>query len=170
MSNSKGNVANINKQLIVGLQQYYAKKTLVLLGTPWASTAIISALQKEDQLVASTAAARSAWQTQVAALRAQAAANKKLRTELHAAVIVNLGTNPTALGAFGYSAPKKTGQRSPQVKVVAAQKAAATRVARHTMSRKQKLAIHGGVATQPAAQLATEVPAQPAPNAPVTTK
>ena len=57
--------------------------------------------------------------------------------------------------------PRKVAQRTPLSKVEAAEKLRATRVARHTMGKVQRLAIHGVVPTN------GPVPTSPTPGAPV---
>ena len=155
---SRSDVTSINKQLVAALQEYYAKKSLVVDGTTLPATSIIADLQKEDALVASTAKARSAWAAQVVALRAQTAANNKLRKALHASVLVNFAKDVTALGAFGYAVPQAS-KPSSQTKATAAQKSRATRAARHIMGSKQRKALQAAPVTPAAEPSATATPA-----------
>ncbi len=60
------------------------------------------------------------------------------------------GENSPEFASFGFL-PKKVAQRTLESKTDAAEKVRATRVARHTMGKRQKAAIHGVVATAPAA-------------------
>jgi hypothetical protein len=151
---SKASLTSINGKLSAGLEEYYNKKSLVLAGTTWTATSILATLAKEDALIASSDAARAAWNAQLKAQREQTAANNQLRKALHAAVLVNFGTNPSVLNAFGYvaQAPKRT----VQAKATAVQKVQATRVARHTMGPKQRASIHGVIATPVPAPTATD--------------
>lgn len=82
-------------------------------------------------------------------------ATRDLRAELRTAVIpamfsvrahaqMSFGPNSGAYRDFGFR-PRKQRRQSVESKVVAVEKAAATRKARHTMGKKQRRAIRGGV-------------------------
>lgn len=167
-------VTATNQQVETALVQYYAKGTFTLGGVVWRTADIVAALKKEDQLIAAANNARGAWLAAASAARAQTTQNDALRSSLKNVLVELLGKTKTAeLADFGITvrAPKpRTGVTS----VSAAQKAAATRLARGTVGRKARLRIHGVVATQPAptapAAAPTSVPAVAASPAPGTTQ
>jgi hypothetical protein len=74
-------------------------------------------------------------------LRASAFAR---RAELKAVIAARIGKHTTAMASYGF-APAKVRVVSPKAKLLGALKAKATRLARGTMGRRQKLAITGNV-------------------------
>jgi hypothetical protein len=68
------------------------------------------------------------------------------------------GEESAAFASFGFKA-RKTPQRTPKSKVVAAEKSLATRAARHTMGKRQRSQIHGTVPAAPDAPTANGAPA-----------
>jgi hypothetical protein len=170
MSNYRNrlNVTSRNQQIETALPKYFAKKSFELLGETWTTTQVVTTLEKEDTLIAAAAKAHADWQAAASAARAQTAANNALRQQLDNAVKASLDGNSGALAEFGIVV-KARKQPSPQVRVVAAAKAAATRLARGTMSRKARLANHAAVPATPVAQSEPATPgtsgaASPAPN------
>jgi hypothetical protein len=92
-----------------------------------------------------SAAAYKAWLQAVAKERATTKAiNTPLLEALRHYVAAVFGTNSDEYLAFGF-APPKPRVKSPEAKVIGAAKMRATRKARHTMGRKQRLAITGAV-------------------------
>lgn len=74
------------------------------------------------------------------------------------------------LDEFGYT-PRKPRAKSVKVKAAAADKAAATRVARHTLGPKAKAKVKGVVAPEPSTDgTAAQAPEAPAGNPPVPPK
>jgi hypothetical protein len=161
-------VTSRNQQIETALPKYFAKKSFELVGETWTTTQVVTTLEKEDTLIAAAAKAHADWQAAASAARAQTVANNALRQQLDNAVKSSLDGNSSALAEFGIVV-KARKQPSPQVRIVAAAKAAATRLARGTMSRKQRLAIHAVVPTTPVAASGPAAPvtsgaASPAPN------
>ncbi len=175
MGNNKNRVTvtATNAQLETALEQHYPDGTFGLGGKIWKTADIVAALTKEDQLIAAANNAHGAWLAASSAVRAQTTQNNELRSSLKKVLVELLGKTKTAeLADFGITvrAPKP---RTGVTNVSAAQKAAATRLARGTVGRKARLRIHGVVATQPAptapAAAPTSVPAVAASPAPGTT-
>ena len=113
------------------------------------------------------APAKVKWQ---AAVQAANALNKQvtpLLRGLRTYVINTYGPTSTVLADFGFS-PTKTVVKTPEVKVEAAKKSAATRKARNTLGKKQKKSITGATAS-PAAPATPPTASAPAtPTAPAT--
>jgi hypothetical protein len=156
-------VTATNKQLETALDKYYPRGTFGLQGKTWKTVDLVAAFEKEDQLIAAAGNARGAWLTAASAARAQTALNNQLRRELKPVLVGLVGsTNAAELADFGITVrPAKP--RSGVVNVAAAQKAAATREARGTRGPKERLAIRGVVATQPAQAGQPVTPAASAP-------
>jgi hypothetical protein len=117
---------------------------------------IITILQARSASARAAEATRAAWRTAVKAARDERAKSNalvsKVKQELHLMFDGSINT----LADFGLT-PRKAHVVTPETKVKAAAKAKATRVARHTVGKKQRQAIKA------AAPTATETPA-PAPS------
>jgi hypothetical protein len=167
---SRDVLTSTNKRLETALVKYLPKGSFSLDGQTWKTSDVVAALQKEDTLIAAALAARGASQAAASAARAQTAANDDLRLQLKGAVIAALGSRSGALQEFGISVRPRA-RRTGATIAGAAQKAKATREARGTLGRKQRLAIRGGVATSPVTSSTAAVTPGAVPTAPgVTTK
>lgn len=94
-----------------------------------------------------------------AAIETQALARRKL---IRTAVKGALGNDNETLGRFGITTDKPYEPLSVPKLTVKVAKAKATRIARHTMGKKQKLAIHGELPPPPAPPPPSTPPATPA--------
>jgi hypothetical protein len=155
---SKVTVSTINQQLESGLPKYFPKKSFDINGEVMTTNAVVATLEKEDALNKAAVEAHAAWQAAASAANTQTEANDEMRVALKAAVKLALGPNNPALQELGYSVTSRP-PRSSATNAAAAKKAAATRVARGTMSRKARLAIHGAVAAEPAVPVTAVAPA-----------
>ena len=162
-STTRNSVTIKNQQLRSGLMKYLPKKVFELDGETWKTSDLIGAFDKEDGLIAAAVKARAAWVLASKAAEAETATNDQLRLALKPAVIGALGPKNEALAEFGIAA-RSSKPRTGQTNVAAAQKAAATRKARGTLGRKQRLAIQGAVT--PAATPAAPAAIGAAPTAP----
>jgi hypothetical protein len=153
LKSSRGIVRAINQQLENGLPKYFAKKSFDINGEEMTTNAVVAALEKEDALNTAAVEAHAAWQAAASAARTQTEANNKLRLALKAAAKLALGPDNPALQELGFSVTVRA-PRSSETNAAAAKKAAATRIARGTVSRKARLKIRGVVAA-PAVPSAT---------------
>jgi hypothetical protein len=160
-SKSKANVIVKLQKLSIGLRQYLSGQVLTLAGK---KLTVEELLQDIDGYVAqlnSADAAHVAWILEVEAARAMASG--KINPEISALenYLRSLyGTSSEALNNFGL-APRKVRPRPIKEMAESIDKAAATRVARHTLGPRQKAKIHGVVAvepTPPPAVASAEVP------------
>jgi hypothetical protein len=170
MSNSipnKPTALNLSQKNIAGVDKYLASTATILLAGATTTPASLKAVFQDDidqtnALDATEAQAKQQRAKQKAA-RAKAIATRK---NLKAFVLANYGTAALQmLGDFGFTAPKsKAGTKTVATKAKAVAAAKATRTARHTMGKKQKAVIKGGVATPtaaaPAPAAATTTPAK----------
>ncbi len=87
------------------------------------------------------------------------------RAELKAVIAARIGKHATGMANFGF-APAKVRVVSPKAKLAAAIKAKATRIARGTMGRRQRLAITGNVISVTIAPVIGSAGPASAPDAP----
>jgi hypothetical protein len=90
-----------------------------------------------------TSARRAAWSQQVAIQRSLERSTRDFVRYLEIAVRAAFGDNARKLADFGLERAKKPGPRSAMVKALAAEQAKATRLARGTLGRRQRLKIKG---------------------------
>ena len=135
------------------------KKTLVIDGKLWTLAEIEALLQGQIDALQKNTANRASWLRDVAAQRATYAAQAApFMKGLRAFALSQCGSASDEFLGFGFTPPKRAG-RTVASKTQAVAQAQATRKARNTMGRKQKLAIKGVVPN------ATAQPAAPAPSA-----
>ncbi len=148
-----------DQQLIDGLNKHSATiTTLVIGGTSLAPAALIATLQARLATASTAQSTRATWQTAVKADVDERAKTKTLVSGLRQAIEVAFAGSIDNLADFGLT-PRKTAVISPEKRAAAAVKAKATRAARNTMSKKQKLAIKGAVPpTAPATPVTAPAP------------
>ena len=146
--------------------------TVTLNGVDYTAASLMALLQSFIDLADATVAAKGFWLLAVQ----KEAANRTLIMGVLAALkaYVTLKFGPGAVDTqadFGFS-PKKTVVKTVATKSKAATKAAATRVARHTMGSVQKKAVTGASVAEPVTPATTTTTPAPAvtPPAPATTK
>jgi hypothetical protein len=154
------------QKVISGIQKYFLNQTALTLGgvsTP--PTDLIKLLQSDIDASNAATATRALLTTDVQAERNSHQKVDPVLRFIKSFVMGQFGdTSDSAhkLEDFGYS-PRKPRVTKVQVKAVAADKARATRVVRHTMGPKQKAKVKGTVAVAPSTDAATtKAPATPA--------
>jgi hypothetical protein len=148
--------ANMVQQLVAGLQKNLATGSLVVATTTYPTSQLVTSFNSLISAITATATAKAAYQAAVED-------EEKLFTQLSPLVsgvrqslyLMYKGAVDT-LADFGIS-PHKAPVMTPAQRVVATAKAKATRLARHTMSKKAKLAITGSTVAAPASQAAPPV-------------
>ena len=147
-------------QIVAGLQKYAATLlTLVIQGKSVTVAAVIATLQARINAILAAQAARIAWIDAVEQQNQQLASTDAFVESLVTVIRGLYAGSPQALADFG-QVPRKVTVLTAQQKQEAAAKRAATRLARHTMSAKQKAAIKG---TVPVTSTAAPAPATAAP-------
>src|SRR5208283_5077903 len=137
--------------LITGLPTVPVNNPWVLDGTSYTKAQLVTLLQGSVTATdAATAAAAAAMQA-VSTARTQRAQAKSLRTMILALLELQLGKSSPLLVQLGFTKAPST--PTLVVKSAAQEKSKATRLARHTMGPKQKLAVTGS--TVPAAAATT---------------
>lgn len=155
-----------DQNLINGLTKNQATLPPLLIGgTSYKATDAIAVLQKRIDTAKAVAPAKAAWQAAVSAEDAEISSTKSFVSGLKAALLVAFASSPSTLADFGLNPRKPNTPLTVQQKAAAKAKAAATRAARHTMSKKQKQAIKGTVTPPPPVTATATVTATAAPPA-----
>jgi hypothetical protein len=136
-----------DQKLIDGLTKHAATlPSIVIAGTSTTTAAIVAKLQARIAAISTVQTTRATWRAAVQAERTEVAATKAFVSAVRQALLVAFTGQVDVLADFGLTA-RKVRVVTPEEKVAATAKRAATRAARHTMGSKQKAAIKGTVAT-----------------------
>jgi hypothetical protein len=146
---SKNNSIIRLQAFIAGLRQHQAGATVILGGVTITVLALIVHLEGYIAQFNATTAAHNAWQAQVKmqAAMVQNEMDPELTSLKHYLEGI-YGPQSSILADYGLK-PHKPYKRTLKSKVTAAEKDAATRVARDTMGPREKEAVHGTVAVSP---------------------
>jgi hypothetical protein len=146
------------QKLIDGLTKHaQAIPQLVIGGTTMTTNDVIAKLQARETQAKTVSTSRATWQSAVAADQTAAAQTKTFLSGLRQTILAAFAGQVDTLADFGLTG-RKPAVVSPETRVVAAQKAKATREARHTMGKVQKAAITG-VVSPPATAAPAPTPA-----------
>jgi hypothetical protein len=139
-----------DRRLIAGIQKHLGKGgALFLDGKKYTGAQLVSLLQSRIDATEAIQPAKGAWRKMVKAERDHVAATKPIVDAARKVLLVMFASSVDILSDFGL-APLTRNEPKPETRVKAAQQAKATRAARHTKGRKQKLKIKGQVqATDP---------------------
>ena len=156
--------------LILGLQKQLPGGQFTLLSTVYTTASLVTALQGTITALTAVTAAHAGLKVTLAAWEAEEAKMGPVILALRRVLQSMYGDAPDTLAVFGLEARKVPAPRTLAQKAATAAKAEATRKARGTTSKKQKLAVSGNVTgititpiTAPtAAPPAEPVTAQPA--------
>jgi hypothetical protein len=164
MSQSKqSDVFRLLQTAIAATEQTFAKKTLILEGKAWKGEDVVQAFQDQVAALQASTAAHATWLKTVTDQRASyKTVIVPLLHALRAYVALLYGTGSQTYLAFGFAPPTKA-KPSINTQTTALQQRRATREARGTMGKKQRLAIKGVV------QPVTAQPAAPSPSTPSAT-
>lgn len=154
--------------LISGTEKHLANGSYNVGGTAFTSASLVQLFQSLVDAMTAVAAAHVALKDALAALQTtQAKVGPTMRSFRRIVAGMFAGATQT-LADFGLQPPKARKPMTAEQRAAAKAKAKATREARGTTSKKQKLAVHGNVTginivpvTEPAAEAA---PAQQASN------
>ena len=139
-------VSTINRirQAMAGIAKHFATTpTLVIDGTTTATKDVVATLQGAIDAIDAAAAASKAFHDATAAQHAAIAKGDTLLTALKTLVTSQLGSAGSVLGDFGFTNPTRTVPDA-ATKAAAVAKRAATRAARHTMGKVQRLPLRRG--------------------------
>ena len=144
-----------DQKLIAGVQQHQAQFASVSVdGQSMTSANIVALLQGRVDAVKAVENAEAALQAAHKVERDGRVKSSTFRSALVRLIVGMFLSSPDTLAAFGLTAPK-AGTKTVEVKAEALAKSKATRKARHTMGKNQKLEITGTPET-PATPVTTQ--------------
>jgi hypothetical protein len=130
--------------VIAGLKKHFAKDKIHLIGSKQYTTEqLVAVFQSQIDATAAVAAANAEMQAAIGRERAIDLHLRDLTRLLKHSMTAAFGLSAKAFADFGWDLPKKPGPKTVKAKVEGAKKALATRKARHTMGKRQRLKIRG---------------------------
>jgi hypothetical protein len=171
---NKPTVKDLDTKAMQGVDKHLSGVAqLTLLAVTHTPASLKAVFQADIDATNATEAGHTQWRQRVADQKAVRAKTRATRKALKAYLLGVFG--PTAVAVledFGFSAPKTPGKKTVAAKSAGIVKAAATRVARHTMGTKQRKTVHGAApapAPSPTPAGTTPTATTPAPTPPATT-
>jgi type I site-specific restriction endonuclease len=145
-----------DRRLIDGFQKHGATvPSMTIAAVTLSVDDLMKALQSRIDALKAVTTTKASWQTAVKANHELREGTDPLVSRMKQTLLVIFAEQPAALVDFGLTERAKV-NLPPEIRLAAAAKAKATRVARHTMGPKQKAKVKGVVPT-PAA------PSEPSP-------
>jgi hypothetical protein len=143
---NKNKDADLAKQLIAGIGKHLANVQSITFGSATLTPAdLTQRLQTLVNLRSSVNAAKATTQANLVAEQAQSPDLTGVLTGFKAYVKASFSKSPDVLADFGLTPNKARTPLTVEAKAAAAAKRAATRTARHTMGKVQKLDVTGDV-------------------------
>jgi hypothetical protein len=164
--------------LIAGTEKHFPNGSFTLGNTAYTTATLVGALKSLEQAFIVLAAAQASAKDAVTTLRGVETTVAPLSRDYKRFILATFSTAAQQLADFGLQAPKARKPLGSEERIAATAKMRATRRARGTTSKKQKLAIKGDVTgvvvtpvthpTGPSSPTAPATPAStgPAPNSP----
>jgi len=149
MTRSLSKTARIagDQDLINGINAQLKGASLTVANQVVTASQAVATLQARIDATNAVTTAKAAWQTAVKTEDTELAQTKLFVAALRKAVSIMFAGATSTLADFGIAPPKPRTALTAAQKLLAAQRAQATRVARHTVGPKAKLAIKGTVNT-----------------------
>jgi hypothetical protein len=146
MNSSIQNRKNIDLQLLQGLEKHWEKgQSMIIAGKKYTLSDIVALLERRAEAAHAVITARAAWAGTRKADEEVNAETTPVVAAVRQNLLVMFSNSPDALADFGLSPRRAPKGLTGQEMVQKAEKAKATREARHTMGRRQKQAIVGEV-------------------------
>lgn len=159
---------NANRK-IVGAIKKHLSGSVTLKGVKYAPAKLAKMFQDGIDIADATDMASKAWHVAVATEKGNAQELSGVQSLLQSHVRALFGDASTEYSDFGF-VPRTAKAVTAAAKADAVEKRAATRVARHTMGKRQKAGVTGATASVTTAPTAPATPAAPAaPGAPLAT-
>ncbi len=149
MSQQRNLVIKQEETVIAALAKLTPDANLPVGGQPTASKDLQTQLQAHVDTMNSLSDAHAKVAQLVAQEKSQKAAVTPILSGIRNYAAGQYGEKSPEFASFGFT-PKKQGIRTVETKASAVEKQLATRVARHTMGKRQRAAIHGVPASPPA--------------------
>ena len=131
--------------LMAGTEKHFPNGSFTLGNTTYTTASIVQALKSLEDALATVDAAQSGARDAVSALRATEATLAPLLRDYRSFLRATFSTAASQLADFGLPPVKVPRPLSSEERATATAKMRATRVARGTKSKKQKLAVKGNV-------------------------
>jgi hypothetical protein len=155
--------------IIAGTNKRFANGSISFANTTYTAAALVQLFEKLAAAIAKVNAAEASAKDAVTALRGVHAQVNPVLRDYRRFVLATFGTATEALADFGLAPPKAPAPRTTEQRAAAKAKLRATRQARGTTSKKQKLVVKGkvtGVTITPVVEPTPTTPTvQPAPAA-----
>jgi hypothetical protein len=148
--------------LIAGTQKHFPSGSFTLGNVPFTTTSLVQLLQSLADAIAAVNTAQAGAKAAVAAMRATHTNVNPVIAEFTKWLRATFGTATSTLAEFGLEPPKARTPMTAEAKTAAVAKRAATRAARGTTSKKQKLAVKGNVTGIIVTPVISPAPASPA--------
>ena len=127
--------------LINGLTTLQPNSSFTIAGVTYTTAQLVKIFQQIIAALSGVATAKAAWMKASQSSHALQSQYGVVVEGMKHVLQVEASNDLTLLDAYGLTPPKPKGPKSPKVKAAAADKAAATRTARHTMGPKARLRI-----------------------------
>ncbi|MGD0527641.1 MAG: hypothetical protein ABSE49_21085 [Polyangiaceae bacterium] len=160
-SKSKASTLAQLQALITGLQKQFPSGQFTLGNTAFTTATLVQTLQSLIDAINAVNTAQANAKVAVAALRATVAKVGPVILALKRNLLATFGNATDTLALFGLEPRKAPAARTGKEIAAAAAKAEATRIARGTTSKKQKLAVTGNVTGVDITPITTPAPAPP---------
>jgi hypothetical protein len=145
-SKSKATTLASLQAIIAGTQKHLPSATITLGNVPYATSSLVALFQSVVDAMAAQTAAQASAKAAVATTRGAQAKADPLLLAYRRYLLTTFDTATTTLVDFGLESSKTPTPLTADQMVAKKTKAAATRAARGTTSKKQKLAVKGNVA------------------------
>ena len=139
------------KQLILGIQSHYpsGSQSIPVGGAMFTVTALTQLMQDFVDQRAAVETAKAATKAKVEIERTRAPSQLAVIRAFETVVRGSFGNSADVLAGFGLAPPKAPVPLTAEKKAIAAAKREATRAARHTMGKNQKLPLRRGTSGIP---------------------
>jgi len=131
--------------LMAGMQMHFPSGTFTLEGASYTTATLLQTLGSLGDALSGVLAAHAGLKAALLTLARVAATIGPVEKACRGFVLAAYGSSPLQLADFGVQPRKQPAPRTSAQNATAAAKAKATRIARGTKSRKQRLAVKGDV-------------------------
>ncbi len=131
--------------LMAGMQKHFPSGTFTLEGASYTTVTLLQTLASLADALSGVMAAHAGLKAALLTLAKVAATIGPVEKACRGFVLAAYGSSPQQLADFGVQPRKQPAPRTSAQNAAAAAKARATRIARGTKSRKQRLAVKGEV-------------------------
>jgi hypothetical protein len=157
---NKATRQNSNRKIVSAIKKHLSG-SVTLEGVKYAPAKLAKMFQDGIDVADATDAASKAWHAAVATEQASTQGLSSVQTLLRNYVSATYGETSTVFSDFGF-VPRAVRTVDAATKAEAVQKREATRVARHTMGKRQKKDVTGETSSATSSPTAVAAPAAPA--------